>query len=177
MGIFGCLNRELRISGLTKVVVRFLIEVAPSIKRHSATGSFDEFHKFSTDLERNLRPIATMNRNPPNLDKMGKQQGAEPRPVSVGALREGSDNVTIDPHAADVDPIRLDLALVLKKNFGIEIRFAPDRLSPPVDIEKIAKYLRNELSVDESEEICHLIGSFRPWYDACGALFSQDLAK
>jgi hypothetical protein len=50
------------------------------------------------------------------------------------------------------------------------MRFAPDDLSPAVDEAKLKRYLRHELSEDESELVSGLIGTFKPWYDACSAI-------
>ena len=60
---------------------------------------------------------------------------------------------------------------------GIEIRFAPDELAPPVDGDKLARYLCEALSPDETAEVCHLIGTFRCWYDACATLCRRGVNK
>jgi hypothetical protein len=70
-------------------------------------------------------------------------------------------------------PVEQPLAEV----FGIEVRYSPDECAPPVDLEKLRKYVRDELAVAETEEVCHLIASFRSWHDACTELFKQQLNR
>ena len=56
---------------------------------------------------------------------------------------------------------------------GIEVRFQPDEESPPVDLELLGRYIRQELSAAETNSICRLLASFRPWHDACADLMRR----
>jgi hypothetical protein len=63
-----------------------------------------------------------------------------------------------------------DFERPLLEVLGVTIHYLPDELAPPVDREKLAQYLRDELSPDQLPEVYRLIGSFRCWHEACAAL-------
>jgi hypothetical protein len=63
-----------------------------------------------------------------------------------------------------------DVDRPLAEVFDIEICYAPDDLAPPVDRDWIRRFLDHQLPQDEAEVICCLIGSFRPWQEACAGL-------
>jgi hypothetical protein len=54
----------------------------------------------------------------------------------------------------------------LAKELGIEIDFAPDELAPPVDRDRLRSFVRKEAAEEIVVEVCHLIGSYRSWYEA-----------
>jgi hypothetical protein len=85
------------------------------------------------------------------------------------------ENDHFDHEPGSHAPVPPDVVHTLAELFGIKVRFAPDSLAPPVDSEKLAKYLNDELSPGEVEEVCHLIGTFRSWYLACGAILRRKL--
>lgn len=70
-------------------------------------------------------------------------------------------------------PVERPLAEVL----GIEVRFGSDDLAPPVDLDRIRQFLEHKLSPSEAEEVCHMIGSFRRWYEACTGLLRSRLKQ
>jgi hypothetical protein len=63
-----------------------------------------------------------------------------------------------------------DVERPLLEVFGLANHYLPDKLAPPVDREKLTRYLREELSPDELKEVCRLIASFRCWHKECAAL-------
>ena len=85
-----------------------------------------------------------------------------------------SDDQRADKPIGD-DAGQLPVDWPLPELFGIEVRYAPDEFAPPVDLEKLRKYVRDELSAVETEEVCHLIASFRCWHEACTDLYKQEL--
>lgn len=80
-------------------------------------------------------------------------------------------------HRKDLAGDSADIERPLAEVLGIEVRFAPDDLAPPVDTDLLTHYLREELPQDETEQVCRLIGTFRTWYDACSALLQDRLQK
>ena len=64
----------------------------------------------------------------------------------------------------------------LAEALGIEIRFASDSLSPPVDRARLKALVRRELSPDLRRETCRLVATFRPWYDAWAYAIADEAA-
>jgi|SRR5579863_10007725 len=56
---------------------------------------------------------------------------------------------------------------------GIELRFAPEHLAPPVDEERLKAFVRKELSADDRSETIDLIATFQSWYKAFGDVLRQ----
>jgi len=82
------------------------------------------------------------------------------------------DNRTSDENV-NPDPQCTDWERPLSELFGVKMRFAPDDLAPPIDNDRLGKFIRGELSREDAEEVCHLVGSFRAWYDACTDLLRR----
>lgn len=63
----------------------------------------------------------------------------------------------------------------LPEVFGIEIHYQPDELAPAVDLDKLAKFVRQELTRAERVAVSQLIADFRPWHDAFAMLKRRKL--
>jgi hypothetical protein len=50
--------------------------------------------------------------------------------------------------------------------FGFKIKFAPDALAPPVDDERIRRYIRKQLPEIERIQVRNLIADYRSWFTA-----------
>ncbi len=61
----------------------------------------------------------------------------------------------------------------LAELLGIRVEFAPEELAPPVDFERLQRFVRHELPPDETHEVISLITSFRSWHEACAAVLSD----
>lgn len=57
---------------------------------------------------------------------------------------------------------------------GIELRFAPEHLAPPVDEQRLKAFIDDELSPDDRNETIDLIASFQSWYKAFGDALRQN---
>jgi hypothetical protein len=70
-----------------------------------------------------------------------------------------------------------DAGRPLRELFGLTDRYLPDRLAPPVDREKLIRYVRGELSASELKEVHWLLAAFRSWHDACATLLRNGAAS
>ena len=58
----------------------------------------------------------------------------------------------------------------LFETLGLDTGYAPDEEAPPIDRQRIAKFVRRELSPDDQDEVVRLIARYRPWHDAWAEL-------
>ena len=71
----------------------------------------------------------------------------------------------------------IDVARPLLEQLGIHENYLPDELAPPIDRERLARYLRGELPQNELQAVCRLIAAFRCWHEACTDLLRSGLKK
>ena len=78
----------------------------------------------------------------------------------------------------DDDPVTeeemAELDRSLHEVLGIEMHFAPEHLAPPIDEQRLIAFVRNELSVDDRDEIIDMIASFRSWHEALGDVLRRN---
>jgi len=67
-------------------------------------------------------------------------------------------------------PDQADDERSLAEEFGIKVHYLPDEQAPPVDLDLLEKYIRQELSPEKTTAVCHLLANFRVWHDACTTL-------
>jgi hypothetical protein len=87
----------------------------------------------------------------------------------------GTDGDRDDDLVPDAELAGLDRPL--HEVLGIELRFAPEHLAPPVDEERLKAFIRNELSADDRDETIDMIASFRSWYQALGDVLRQTIGR
>lgn len=58
----------------------------------------------------------------------------------------------------------------LFETLGIDSGYAPDNEAPPIDRQRLAKFIRRELPPDDQDEVIRLIARYRPWHDAWAEL-------
>jgi hypothetical protein len=61
--------------------------------------------------------------------------------------------------------------------FGVSFEFADDDTAPPVEIERIRRHARNELSAVEAAEVRGLIAKYRSWFTAWRNALWQEAEK
>src|SRR5262249_49136342 len=89
--------------------------------------------------------------------------------VSAGAPMPPSTDKSEDDVPSDddqgPDAKQSELDQPLLELLGISPRFAPDELAPPVDKERLADFVRNQMPRTEWLEVWELVTSFRTWYE------------
>lgn len=63
-----------------------------------------------------------------------------------------------------------DVERPLAEQFGVSVTFAPETLAPPLDWDRLRKFVEETLPPEATNEVRHLVATFRSWFDACTAL-------
>jgi len=76
------------------------------------------------------------------------------------------DDDFIDDEELLSEEERADLDRPLHEIFGAKQNYAPDEESPPVDEGRLLALCRNQVSMEEREDLIGLIATYRPWLRA-----------
>ncbi|HLJ12784.1 MAG TPA: hypothetical protein VKU82_16425 [Planctomycetaceae bacterium] len=65
----------------------------------------------------------------------------------------------------------------LHEILGIEVNYAADEESPPIDEQRLLAFVRNRLSPEEHLEVIHLMAKYRPWLRAWNEMLRRELRE
>jgi hypothetical protein len=66
-----------------------------------------------------------------------------------------------------------ELERPLFESLGIDKGYASEKTAPPIDRERLMRFIRRELAPEDREQVIRLIARYRSWNDAWAALLRE----